>query len=100
MQGVALAQKHLGDRYYSGEGVAQSLERAAHWWKQAAENGNARAQCNLATCYYNGSGVEQSEESAIAWWKAAAKQGHSGAQHSLGQILGEERAAEWRRRGD
>jgi TPR repeat protein len=34
-------------RYWSGRGVAKDASKAVHWWKAAAELGDAHAQLNL-----------------------------------------------------
>jgi TPR repeat protein len=44
--------------------VAQSYERAAEFYKQAAAKGNTNAQFNLGGLYYDGQGVPQSYERA------------------------------------
>ena len=43
-RGDADAQRWLGAMYYQGEGVQQDYEKAAHWFRKAAEQGHARSQ--------------------------------------------------------
>jgi TPR repeat protein len=50
----------IGSCYYYGNGVKKSLEKAAEWYKKAADRGNAYATHSLGWCYINGKGVEQS----------------------------------------
>ena len=64
MSGDAESQYQLALCYRNGEGVEQSNEEAAKWYRKAADQGHAEAQCNLGYCYENGYGVEQSYEEA------------------------------------
>ncbi|WP_407715238.1 tetratricopeptide repeat protein [Comamonas testosteroni] len=59
--GDAQAQLDLGQIYVEGRGVAQSDERAAHWFGLAAAQGNALSQSNLGLMYDRGRGVKQSD---------------------------------------
>jgi TPR repeat protein len=49
--GDAQAQLDLGQIYVEGRGVAQSDEKAAHWFGLAAAQGNALSQSNLGLMY-------------------------------------------------
>ena len=69
----AVAQSTLGDMY--AEGVDQSYERAAEYFKAAAKQGHAGAQFNLGALYEHGQGVEQSFEIAREWMMKAAEEG-------------------------
>jgi len=46
----------LGNMYARGWGVEQVYAKASHWWRKAAEQGNAYAQFNLGDMYFLGSG--------------------------------------------
>ena len=85
---VQQAQFELGERYYWGEGVPRDTAKAAAWWQEAAERGNANAQASLGYMYYRGSLVGErffrDDVEAVLWWNKAAAQGHAGAQYSLG----------------
>ena len=83
-QGEREAQKKLGDRYYSGDGVSQDMTEVVKWYRLAAEQGSALAQCNLGNCYYNGEGVDKDMAQAVKWYRAAAEQGNAQAQCNLG----------------
>ena len=82
-QGNAKAQYHLGNCYYSGQGMEQSYEKAFYWYKKAAKQGYRRAEYNLGVCYARGEGVEKSEKKAFYWHKKAAEQGLAEAQLNL-----------------
>lgn len=47
----------------------------AHWYRQAAEQGNVDAQVNLAVLYKKGQGVPQDLTAAARWFRQAAAQG-------------------------
>ncbi|MBI4807589.1 MAG: sel1 repeat family protein [Nitrosomonadales bacterium] len=52
------------------------FEKAAFWYRKAAENGYDVAQYNLADCYRFGLGVAEDLSAAIEWCKRSAKQGN------------------------
>ncbi|MBV1889609.1 MAG: SEL1-like repeat protein, partial [Gammaproteobacteria bacterium] len=52
-----------------GDGVAQNFERAAEWYLQAAEQGDALAQFNLGRMYRFGEGVEKDMSTAALWYQ-------------------------------
>ena len=83
-QGHAGAQLLLGMAYYDGDGVPQSLDEAARWYRAAAEQGNADAQRMLGDLYFDGEGVPQDDAEAIRWWRLAADQGDADAHGWLG----------------
>jgi len=51
------------------------LPTAVHWYRQAAEAGEARAQISLAQCYATGRGIDKDAVHAIFWARKAADQG-------------------------
>lgn len=73
--GDAGAQAELGRAYQDGNGVPQSDELAAEWYRKSAEQGNAGAQNSLGVMYSLGQGVTQDKAEAVRWYKKAAKQG-------------------------
>ena len=83
-QGHAGAQNNLGCNYYYGQGVEQSYEEAAKWYRLAADQEYAPAQCNLGYAYGEGQGVMQSYKEAVRWYRLAADQGYAPAQCNLG----------------
>lgn len=46
-QGYPIAQRILGARYESGDGVSIDFDKAIYWYQLAAEQGDAEAQKNL-----------------------------------------------------
>ena len=86
-QGHLLAMQNLGNMDQYGIGVAQSLVKAWHWYKMAAEGGLAAAQYFLAGYYYSGNeGVAVDLARARMWNERAAAQGHAGALYNLGYM--------------
>ena len=81
-----LAQTNLGDLYYIGQGVPQNYVKAAHWYRLAANQGDADAQSLLGVLYYNGQGVPQNYVKAAHWYRLAANQGDADAQSFLGDL--------------
>lgn len=85
-------------------GIAEVLtrqgddEKAAAWWRAAAEQGDSEAQFRLGVLYDNGIGVERNYYEAYAWARAAAIQGVDEARelqkHLLGKIADIEHARE------
>lgn len=84
--GDAKTQNALGVRYEQGQGVTKDLEKAADWYRLAAQQGLAAAQYNLGRLIEEGSGVAQDPERAIEWYRKAAAQEHAEAQHNLGAL--------------
>jgi TPR repeat protein len=70
--------------YYHGHGVSQDPAEAMHWFRLAADQGNAVAQTNLGVMYYHGHGVSQNLGEAVHWFRLAADQGNAVAQTNLG----------------
>ena len=64
--------KLLADRYKDGEGVDQSWEQAAHFYKMAVEHGNVGSMNSLAFIYMTAQGVERDVEKAKELWMKAA----------------------------
>ena len=59
MAGDPKAQRELGLRRESGDGVAMSKLEAARWYRRAAEKEGAHAQYGLAMMYEFGDGLPQ-----------------------------------------
>ena len=84
-QGAPEAQHDLAAIYTAGHGGApQSYEKAAFWFRQAADNGVANARYNLGVLYHQGLGLEQDTAEAIRWYKSASDLNHPEAQYNLG----------------
>lgn len=83
--GIATAQHDLAAIYTAGHGgVKQNYEKAAFWFRQAAEQGIANARYNLGVLYHQGLGVRQDVSAAINWYQRAAELDHPEAQYNLG----------------
>ena len=69
--------------YEIGRGVKKDYKKAAEYYQESADKGNADAQHNLALMYKKGKGVKKDYKKAIALYKKAANQGNVFAQYSL-----------------
>ena len=75
-----LAQTNVAQFYFSGIGTAKDEAVALYWFRQAAEQGDARAQYNLGVMLLRGLGTMPNREEALLWLHRAAEQGHPQAQ--------------------
>jgi TPR repeat protein len=83
--GVPEAQHDLAAIYTAGRGgVTQNFEKAAIWFREAADQKIANADYNLGVLYHQGLGVEKDLDRALYWYREAAKLGHPEAQYNLG----------------
>ncbi|MGH8809886.1 MAG: tetratricopeptide repeat protein [Noviherbaspirillum sp.] len=101
-EGDALAQYNIGVLHENGKGtdichekaalwyrkaaergVEQNPVQAAEWTRQAALQGNVEAQYNVALKYDKGIGVTRDYRQAVSWYRNAAEQGHREAQYNL-----------------
>ncbi len=62
----------------------REMVEAAHWYRVAADAGDARAANRLGEYYYVGSGVAQDPAEAVRWFRKAAERGIAGANYSVG----------------
>jgi hypothetical protein len=86
-QGLAEAQRNLGNMFENGEGVAQDYAEAVRLYRLAAEQGHAEAQKCLGNMFDNGEGVAQDYAEAARLYRLAAEQGHAEAQKCLGNMF-------------
>jgi TPR repeat protein len=84
--GNAYDQLNLGAAYDNGIGVARDIDKALHWYQQAAEQGVAEAQFNLAHLLVT---EEISTVAAAEWMEKAAQQGLLDAEYLMGVIHAE-----------
>ncbi len=89
-----MAQYFLGAMYARGQGVEQSYEQAAKWYRSAAEKGIAPAQYKLGLLYRDGRGVPHDMEYAYAWFSVATKLGHQLAPAAMSAAEGQMAASE------
>ena len=78
------AQFNLGALYESGFGTAADLEKAAHWYRQAASRRLAPARVALMRLHQAGALDADAEEDPVALLEAAARAGSAEAQYALG----------------
>ncbi|WP_437556590.1 tetratricopeptide repeat protein [Acidithiobacillus sulfuriphilus] len=81
IQGDKQAQFQLGG-YYDSEG---DHAEAIHWYRKAAQQGDARAENIIGLAYYKGSGVPRNYQKAVRWYRKAAEQGDALAENNLGK---------------
>ncbi|NBC31795.1 MAG: hypothetical protein GVY13_03870, partial [Alphaproteobacteria bacterium] len=81
------AQHDLATEYALGERIPQDYERAAFWYRLAADAGIANAQYNLAVLMQQGRGVPQDREAAFTLFREAAETGHTEAELAVGLAL-------------
>jgi hypothetical protein len=82
-EGTAEAQLSLGELYAEGNGVPQSDEQAALWYRKAADQGNPMAQYQLALVYAAGKGVPQDDKQSVLWYQMAIAQDYAPAKYAL-----------------
>ncbi len=71
-----LAQYYVAMMYLRGNGVEQSYEEAAKWFRKSAEQRVKHAQYRLAELYMKGRGVPKDYEYAYAWYRVGAEHRH------------------------
>jgi TPR repeat protein len=82
--GHAMSQVSLGNFYASGKAVRRDLEKAAHWYKKAYNNGYRDGALNLAIDRRNQGNLR----SAVVWFKKAIAMNSGDACIELAQIYG------------
>ena len=79
-EGYAAAHDTLGKLYFFGaDDVPVDYARAAHWYQEPAESGDAYAQYLLGYCFSN----TKDFKAALRWFLLAANQGDVKAQSQL-----------------
>lgn len=84
--GDVVAMVRTGEAYLNGdfEGGKSDSKLAFHWFKKAADKGNAEAMGTLGSLYSRGDGVEKDHEEAFKWSLKAAQKGDLDAQYFIG----------------
>lgn len=103
--GDAAAMVKLGELYQDGLGGPRNCEKAAEWYRKAADAGSAVAMNSLALMYEFGWGRNADYAEAAEWYRKAAERGHVAAMHNLGDLYSDGRgvkqdyaeAAKWYR---
>ena len=62
----------------------KNFKQAVHWFRKAAEMGNAEGQVNLGYAYQYSRGIEQDYDKALYWYQKAANQGYPNGQLRMG----------------
>ncbi len=93
-EGNALAQYHLAQRYFNGDGVAPDQNAGMQWLQRSAEAGNTDAQNVLASAYATGLGVEKDTVQAAAWYIISAANGNDAAAGLAGDLTSKMSASE------
>ena len=62
--------------YAKGKGVFEDYKQAVHWYRKAAEQGDAEAQYSLGLMYAIGRGVPQDYKHAYMWFTLARYNGY------------------------
>lgn len=78
-----LAQYYVAMMYLRGNGVEQSYEEAAKWFRKSAEQRVKQAQYRLAELYMKGRGVPKDYEYAYAWYRVGAEHEHRKSKDAL-----------------
>lgn len=73
--GNAQSQLYLAQMYYNGLGV-HNLNKAIHWYQEAAKNGNPDAEFFVGYMYGHGTLMETESQRAANWYRKAAAQGN------------------------
>lgn len=85
--GIPEAQLNLGLLYQNGQGVDIDLEKALHWFEEAASSGLGEAHFNLGMLYFEGSGVEQDYTVSMREFQSASTQGLARGSLMMGKML-------------
>ncbi|CAO3587285.1 unnamed protein product [Absidia cylindrospora] len=73
---LIMAIYEMGISFRHGWGCRKNKETAVHFFKIAADLGDADAQNDLGHCYYHGHGVKKDVPLAAKYYRKADKQGH------------------------
>ena len=83
---AAKAAGYIGRMFLRGEGMEQSFEKAATWFKRGIANGDALCQYEMGLMHLNGFGQRKDPVIAADYFKEAANQDFSSAQVQLGKL--------------
>lgn len=88
-QGDPVAQRVIGEMYYTGKGVRQDAGAGFDWIRRAADAGEKIAQYNLGYIAEKGGIAALPKEAAANWYTKSAMQGYVPAQVKLGDLYAE-----------
>lgn len=86
-KGDAAAQTLIAEIFFRGLGVAQSMDEAAFWYKQAAAGGDPSAQFRYALMLMDGTVVKKDEAKAMELMKKSADAGIPEAEFNYAQQI-------------
>ncbi|MEM8750885.1 MAG: tetratricopeptide repeat protein [Pseudomonadota bacterium] len=85
--GDPAAQTLIAELYWNGQGVARDREKAAEWYRFAADAGNSQAQFAYANILLQGKYAPLDKAEGQAFMEKAAQAGHVRAQFNLAQLI-------------
>ena len=65
----------IGNMYQNGHGTEINFSKAMHWFRKAAQSGDARSMASLGFAYLFGKGVKRDPQQAMEWYIQAAEAG-------------------------
>jgi TPR repeat protein len=83
VDGYPAAMWQVAIHYYR----EKNLQRAAVWFRKAAEKGLAVAMSDLGYLYENGEGVPKDAAEAVRWFERSAAGGHPGGMRNFAFVL-------------
>ena len=87
--GAGTAQLILGHVYSQFHALPDAADQAVHWYRRAADNGQAQAHDRLADLHMAGRGVPQDDSEAFRLYSLNATRGYAVAQCNLAYMLAE-----------
>ncbi|GAN08010.1 cobalamin biosynthesis protein CobT [Mucor ambiguus] len=81
------AQYRIALMLFHGQGIATNHQKAFHYMKFAANNGNKYAQFIMGFYYEYGILVKQSTQTSKTWYERSASQGFAEAQTAMANLL-------------
>lgn len=84
---AAKAAAHIGRMFLRGEGMEQSFEKAATWFRRGIANGDSLCQHHMGLMFRDGLGFPKDSVKAAMYFKAAAEQNLPASQSSLGALF-------------
>lgn len=73
--GDSRAMIHIGNKYYTGDGVETDYGKAMEWWLKALHANNGDAPGNIGVLYRDGKGVKQNRKIAYVLFLATHMEG-------------------------
>lgn len=76
-----------GKRAWSGKGIPRDQEKAAAWFRKAADAGNTEGMVLLGSMYAQGTGAPRDYVRSVAWFQKAADAGNVRGMDNLGSYV-------------